>query len=107
MALSDSQKKEMMDEIFDDQKINRVQFFCAQHAYRGPVKERPEIVPGFGCANCWKIWYLHEIATTPPDERRQKLEEIEEVMHSMIKMVESGKWDFEPYEHAEVEIGEE
>jgi hypothetical protein len=105
--LTDKQKKETLDELFDDQKVNRVRFFCSKHGYSGPVKERPEITPGLACANCWKVFYFHEIATTPPDERGQKLEEIEEVMRNMVSMVEKGTWDFEPYDHAQVEIGEE
>ena len=104
MALSDRQKKEMVDEALD---TNKVRFFCPDHFYSGPVKGKPEIVPGKGCANCWKIFYFYEMSTTPPDERRHKLEEIEEVLHKMVEMVEAGTWDFEPYEHAQVEIGTE
>ena len=102
--LRDDQVRAMLDEIFDDQKINRVNFFCAKHGYKGPVKDRPEITPGLGCADCWKIFYLVELVKTPPDERGQKLEEIEEVMHDMVKMVEAGTFDFQPYDHAQIEI---
>lgn len=104
MALTDKQKEEMVAEAMDSQ---RVKFFCPEHFYSGPVKGKPEFKPGLDCANCWKIFYFYEFATTPPDERRQKLDEIDEVLHKMTEMVTAGKWDFEPYSHAQVEIGTE
>lgn len=104
MALTDKQKSEMLAEMTDP---TRVQFFCPKHFYSGPVKGKPEFRPALSCTDCWKIWYFHEFATTPPDERRQKLEEVEEVLHKMVEMVEKGTWDFVPYDHAQVEIGTE
>jgi hypothetical protein len=107
MAISEQDKEEMLAEIFDDQKINRVRFFCAKHAYQGPVKGQPEITPGLGCADCWKIFYLVELATTPPSERKEKLEELEEVLHKAVALFEANKWDIEMYPHAQIEIGNE
>ena len=104
MSLSDRQKKEMVEEALDPQ---RVRFYCPKHFYSGPVKENAQIKPGLGCPDCWKIFYFHEMAMTPPDKRREKLEEIEEVLHKMVEMVEAGTWDFVPYEHAKIEIGQE
>lgn len=107
MNLRPDQAREMLAEIFDDQKVNRVNFFCAKHGYKGPVKDRPEITPGLSCAECWKIFYLVEIVKTPPDERAQKLEELEEIMQEMNKLIETGKFDLIVNPHAEVSIGVE
>lgn len=104
MALTDQQKKDVISEVFDDK---RVTLRCGKHSYFGPVKGKPEFKPTLGCVDCWKVFYVHEMATTPPDERRQKLEEIEEVLHNVVQLVEQGKFDFEPFAHAQVEIGKE
>lgn len=102
--LSERNKQDMLGEIFDKTKIN---VKCGQHFYFGPIKSRPDIKPVMNCPDCWKVFYIHELATTAPAERRAKLEEIEEVMNHMVEMIQAGTWDFEPYAHAQIEIGEE
>jgi hypothetical protein len=104
MALTEQQKTDMLSEIFDSAKIN---IKCGKHLYFGPVKGRPEITPALGCRDCWKVFYICEMASTPPGDRRQKLDEIEEVLNKMVEMIVAGTWDFVPYEHAKIEIGEE
>ena len=102
--LNDRQKYDMVMEAFDPQ---RVTVTCGKHMYFGPVKGRPEIKPNLGCADCWRVFYIHELADCPPDKRREKLEEIEEVMHQVVELVEKGKWDVNLLPHAHVEIGKE
>ena len=102
--LSDQDKIDTLEELFDSQKVN---IRCGTHNYFGPIKGRPEIIPVERCADCWKVWFISELATTPPSERRQKLDEIEEVLHNMIQMVENGTWDLKLYPHAQIEIGKE
>lgn len=104
MALTDPDKRQLLAEAFDDK---RVTFWCARHNYMGPIKGKPEIKPFLGCANCWKIFFISEMATTPPSEREKKLSEIEEVLRNVVQLVEQGKWDFVPYQHAQVNIGED
>lgn len=104
MALTEQQKNQYLAEIFDEKRVN---LWCSKHNYLGPVKGRPEVKPASRCADCWKIWFIHELATTPADQRAKKLDEIEEVLRDMVQMVEAGTWDFEPYEHAKIEIGAE
>jgi hypothetical protein len=101
MALTDKQKEEMLAEVFDTQKIN---VKCGRHLYFGPVKGKPEIVPEMGCSDCWKVFFICEMASTPPDERRQKLDEIEEVLNHMVEMIIAGTWDLKLYPHAKVEF---
>lgn len=104
MALTEQGKRDLIAEAFEPK---RVTFWCAKHNYIGPIKGKPEVKPTLGCPDCWKIFYIHEMATTPPAERQKKLEEIEEVLHNIVQMVEKGTWDFEPYDHAQIEIGTE
>lgn len=102
--LSEQDKAGMLSEVFDSKKIT---LRCGKHNYFGPVKDRPEFTPTLGCKECWQVFYVHELTECPPDKRREKLEEIEEVMHKVVEMVEKGTWDFVPYEHAQVQIGKE
>lgn len=104
MALTEQQKIDYVREVFDDK---RVQLKCGKHLYFGPVKGRPEVIPMLGCVDCWKVFYVYEMASTPANERGQKLAELEEVLHNVVQMVEEGKFDFEPYPHAQIEIGQE
>ena len=101
MAFTETQKGEILSELFDSEKIN---VKCGKHFYFGPVKNNPKIVPAMGCPDCWKVFFICEMASTPPDERRQKLDEIEETLHKVVELVERGIWDFVPYEH---EFGQE
>jgi hypothetical protein len=104
MALSEQQKVDYINEIFDSNKVN---LKCGRHLYFGPVAGKPEITPVMGCVDCWKVFFVHEMATTPANERRQKMDELEEVLHKVVEMVEKGAFDLELYPHAKVEIGEE
>jgi hypothetical protein len=104
MPLTEQQKRDILSELFDSEKIN---VKCGKHLYFGPVKGKPEIEPTPGCADCWKVFFICELASTPPDERHQKLDEIEEILHKMVEMIQNGTWDFKPYAHAKVQIGEE
>ena len=102
--LSRKQQEEMVTEAFDPK---RVTLFCGQHNYFGPVKGSPDLKPGKNCPKCWQIFFIHELSQCPPDKRGEKLDEIEEVLHHVVELVEQGKWDFEPYDHAKIEIGRE
>lgn len=103
MALSEQGKNELLSEVFNEK---RVTLYCPKHMYFGPVKGK-ETKPGADCPDCWKIFYIHEMATTPRSERDAKLNEIEEIMHQMVEMIDKGSWDFKPYDHPVVEFGVE
>jgi hypothetical protein len=104
VALTDNQKIDYLKEIFDTQKVN---LKCGRHLYFGPNPEKPELKPVLGCVDCWKVFYIYELANTPADKRREKLEELEDVLHNVVEMVEKGTWDLEVYPHAKIEIGSE
>jgi hypothetical protein len=103
--LSERDKKAMVEEALDPNKLN---FWCKKHNYFGPIKGDPnKSKPFMGCSDCWMIFYIHEMASCPPEKRYEKLQEIEEVLNQVVEMVEKGTWDFAPYDHAQVEIGQE
>ena len=101
MALTDQQKKEMLSEIFDSQKV---QVKCGKHLYFAGSKDAK---PALGCSDCWRVYFINELATTPPNERAQKLDELDEVIRKMVQMVEAGQWDLNLYKHPKIEFGTE
>jgi hypothetical protein len=103
MALSEQDKVDTLKELFDTQRVN---LYCGLHNYHGPVKGAAEVMPTMGCPSCIKVFLIHELATTPPSERRQKLDEIEEVLNHCAELDDKGEFDFVPYEHAQIEIGQ-
>lgn len=104
MALSEHDKTDMLMEVLDP---NKVTLRCGRHEYFGPVKGFPEKQPAVGCPDCWRVFYVHELASTPPDKRNEKLSELEEVLHNVVELVEKGKWDLELFPHAKIEIAKE
>ena len=34
-----------------------------------------------GCANCWEVYFVTDIALTPPSKRQERIDELEEVIH--------------------------
>ena len=101
MALSEHDKNDVLSEIFNSEKIN---VKCSRHTYFGPVKGNAQVQPEIGCADCWQVFFIHELATTPPDERGKKLEELEFVVRNANQLFESGKWDISINPHATIEI---
>jgi hypothetical protein len=104
MALTDTQKNAMVMEVFD---TKRVTLTCSKHSYFGPVKNRPEFKPHLNCPDCWRVFFVHELSECPPDKRKEKLDEMEDVLHRVVELVEHGKWDVDIYPHAEISIGKE
>lgn len=103
MPLTEKQTNDYLAEALDSQKVN---LYCKQHAYFGPSKTH-EAKPHRGCQQCWMVFYVHDIASAPPHQRAQKLEELEEVLHKVVELVDAGKWDVTINPHATVEFGTE
>lgn len=87
----------------DPQKVT---VYCATHMYFGPSKNGVEAKPQQGCSKCWFVLYFHDIATTPPEKRQARLDELDEVLHKVVEEVEKGAWDFVPNRHAQIEMGD-
>jgi hypothetical protein len=90
-----------LDEVMDPQKVS---VYCGDHMYFGPAKNGVESKPAVGCKKCWFVLYFHDIASTPPDKRAARLDELTEVLHKTVELVEQGKWDFEPLRHSQIEM---
>lgn len=101
MALTKEQQ-DYLNEVVDPQKVA---LYCGTHMYFGPSKagtvgEKPHM----GCPKCCFVMYFHDLATTPPDKRAQRLDELDEVLHKVVEEVEAGRWDFQALRHAEVKV---
>jgi hypothetical protein len=79
---------------------------CPKHMYFGPSKVA-DTKPKQGCSECWLVYFLHDIASVPPSQREQRLEELTEVIHKLNEHVEKGTWDFTPNRHAQIEFESE
>jgi hypothetical protein len=97
---TDADKRALLTEVMDPQKV---QLYCALHNYFGP-STTVEMKPKQGCSRCWFVFFFHDIASTPPDRRAARLAELDEVLHKVVEEVERGKFDFEPYRHAKIEM---
>lgn len=86
---------------------NKISAYCGEHSYHGPSKTNRDIKPFKNCARCWFVFYLHDMASTPPHLRAERLAELEEVIHHATELADKGKFDFEPYLHPKIEIGSE
>lgn len=94
----------LLNELSDPTKV---QVYCGTHQYFGPTKNGVEAKPGYNCPKCWFVLYFHDIASTPPDKRAARLDELDEVLHKTVELVEQGKWDFEAIRHAEISMEKE
>lgn len=95
-----SPSKERLEELLDPTKVN---VYCGLHNYFGPSATN-EVKPKQGCSRCWFVLYFHDLATTSPERRASRLAELDEVLHKIVELVEKGKWDYEPYRHAKIEM---
>jgi len=95
------EQKARLEEILDP---NKVALYCGVHNYFGPTKSGVEAKPAQGCARCWTVLYMQDIANAPPDQRAARLDELEAVVMKMCELADKGKWDYEPFRHAKIEI---
>jgi len=84
---------------------------CEAHQYYGPIKNDTAV--GFrnnlgekhlGCTQCWMTYWVHDIASVPPSQRAQRMEEALEVVRNLNQMVEQGKWDYQGFKRPEISI---
>jgi len=104
MALTEQEKTQAIKDALDP---NKIYIYCGQHNYYGPNRKNPSLAPTKNCPKCWEVYFWHDMATTPPEMRDQRLSELEEVIHKVVEMVEAGTWDFVPYRHPKIEISSE
>jgi hypothetical protein len=84
--------------ILAEKDSERVQLVCPKHNYVGS-KMPPK---SSGCKECWQVYYIFDLASTPPSLRKERLDELEHVIHNVVDMVKKNKFDFVPEARPEV-----
>jgi hypothetical protein len=87
-------------DILAEKDSERAQVICAKHNYVGG-KIPPRVS---GCADCWRCFYIYDLASTPPSLRKERLDELEHVINSVVDMVKKNKFDFVPDARPEVKF---
>jgi hypothetical protein len=100
----DPRLQAQLDDVLDPEKV---QVYCKDHMYFGPSPNNKKLKPHLGCQKCWFVYYLHDLATTPPDKRYERLQELSQVVHHVVEAVETGTFDFTPFERPTFEITQE
>jgi hypothetical protein len=86
--------------ILAEKDSERVSLVCPKHQYTGS-KMPPS---SHGCSDCWKVYYIFDLATTPPSLRKERLDELEHVVRKVADMQQKGTWDFVPQERPTIEF---
>lgn len=90
----------VLNEIGSD----KVTLTCGKHNYvaaRRRANATLAVPPETrGCADCWKVYYITDLALTEPGKRQERLDELEQVIHHAIEYEQKGKFgdDFELFE---------
>jgi hypothetical protein len=108
MPLSEKDKALLQDEHFDPR---RVMVGCEAHQYYGPISNKIGVgaVKNLGekhlsCTQCWMTYWVHDLASVPPSQRAERMEEAMEVVRNLNQMVEQGKWDYRALKRPEIII---
>jgi hypothetical protein len=92
--------RDVLGEIASDQVV----LICGRHNYtaarkkvHGTVCVPPETR---GCKECWNVYYVTDLALTPPSKRQERLDELEAVIRHAIEYEQKGSFgkDFDLYE---------
>lgn len=84
--------------ILAEKDSERVNLVCPKHLYTGS-KMPPK---SSGCKHCWEAYYIFDLASTPPSLRKERLDELESVINSVVDMVKKNKFDFVPEARPEI-----
>lgn len=90
--------------VLSEISSDKVHLICGRHNYTAARRRGNAIlaVPPEtrGCADCWKVYYITDLALTDPSKRQERLDELEEVVHHAIEFEQKGEFgkDFELYE---------
>ena len=93
-----------LGKILDEINSDKVLLTCGRHNYvaakrRGNATVAIPPVPN-GCAQCWKVFYITDLALTPPGKRQERVDELESVIHHAIEFEQKGRFgsDMELYD---------
>jgi len=86
--------------VLEEAASGRLVLVCGKHNYTAARKRKNATVaipptPN-GCKLCWEVYYLTDLALTPPAKRQERLDELEEVIHHAIEFEQKGQFDFVP-----------
>jgi hypothetical protein len=96
----DTNTEKVLSEIQSD----KVTLTCGKHNYvaaRKRANATVAIPPNtHGCKDCWMVYYVTDLALTPPGKRQERVDELEEVIHHAIEFEQKGQFgkDFELFE---------
>lgn len=92
----DDKLESMLDEL-DSEKIN---LYCSEHPdYQGAPEKKKN-----GCAKCWTIYYIKELAGLPEEDRDEFLDRLESAVHHATELAEKGKFDVDIWDKPEIKI---
>ena len=86
-------------DILAEKDSQRASVICGKHNYVGS-KMPPRTS---GCADCWRCYYIYDLASTPPSLRKERLDELEHVINKVVGMVKTGTFDFVPDDRPTIE----
>lgn len=86
---TEAQMERLYADIMDTTKV---QLVCGKHNYL--ASEKPPASQG--CKQCWEAWWWRLIATTPADERIERIEAATAMLQHANESYERGEFDFEP-----------
>jgi hypothetical protein len=86
--MDDLKKKAILSEVLDSEKV---QLVCGTHNYVAQLGPPPPR----GCADCWKVYFLHQVAQAPPEKRDEVIDELERTIHALVEGAED--FDFKPF----------
>lgn len=91
-------QEKLISEALDPKKVTLT---CGLHhyAYGGKLK------PNFKCKRCMFTMFLGLIANTPPDQRQDRAEELEMLIHRMIECKDEVQYQ-EFFKHPEVYVND-
>lgn len=90
--------------VFDEISSDKVVLVCGKHNYTAARKRTHATVAippeTRGCAKCWEVYYITDLALTDPDKRKERLDELETVIRHAVEFEEKGTFgkDFELFE---------
>lgn len=96
--ISQKDKDALIAEAMDPKKVTLT---CGLHHYVYGGK----LPPNFKCKRCLFTMFLGLVANTPPDQRQDRVEMLEEVVHKLIEAKDQKQYE-QFFKHPEVYVND-